>query len=62
MAHLGKVMAQRWARRFDSCSLRQSCKDFAGIAHLVERLFCNQDVAGSIPAAGTNNNVAFDFG
>lgn len=28
--------------------------DFAGLAHLVEQLICNHQVAGSSPAAGTN--------
>lgn len=27
--------------------------DFAGLAHLVEQLICNHQVAGSSPAAGT---------
>ena len=32
----------------------QGAKYNAALAHLVERLFCNQKVAGSIPACGTN--------
>jgi hypothetical protein len=31
---------------------------FAGLAHLVEQLTCNHQVASSIPATGTNKNNA----
>ena len=31
----------------------------AGIAQLVERMICNLEVAGSIPAAGTILNSSF---
>jgi hypothetical protein len=31
----------------------------AGIAQLVEQLICNQKVAGSIPAAGTNHAIGY---
>ena len=32
---------------------------FAGVAQLVEHLTCNQGVASSIPAAGTNSKNRF---
>ena len=32
----------------------QTRTDYAGLAHLVEQLICNHQVASSKPAAGTN--------
>ena len=34
---------------------------FAGVAQLVEHLTCNQGVASSIPAAGTNSKKTASF-
>ncbi len=33
----------------------------AGVAQLVEHLTCNQKVAGSIPAAGSNKATDFSY-
>jgi hypothetical protein len=48
--------ATRWVRaegRAIRCNNTPVRNKNAGLAHLVERLFCNQKVAGSSPATGT---------
>ena len=49
-----KLFAHRRAQLCVCVRGWKSRNHFGGVAHLAERLVCNQDVAGSIPVTSTN--------